>query len=108
LLKITPQGTLVPGLASSWKQTNATTFTFTIRQGVKFWDGNPLTADDIVYSMSQHLKPSSQLSRFYASVTSITSPNPQTVVIKLKHPDPSAAFIPTGWLGAVIEKKYWQ
>src|SRR5678815_5399520 len=41
---------LVPGLATSWQQVNPTTWRFTLRQGVKFHDGTPFTADDIVFS----------------------------------------------------------
>ncbi len=41
---------LVPGLATSWQQVNPTTWRFMLRQGVKFHDGSPFTADDIVFS----------------------------------------------------------
>ena len=37
-------------LATSWQQVNPTTWRFTLRQGVKFHDGSPFTADDIVFS----------------------------------------------------------
>src|SRR5206468_12547893 len=38
---------LQPALATSWKNVNETTWEFTIRQGVKFHDGAPLTVDDV-------------------------------------------------------------
>ena len=42
---------LSPGLATEWKADDAAkTITFTLRDGVKFSSGNPLTADDVVYS----------------------------------------------------------
>ena len=41
---------LVPGLATSWKQTGPLTWVVTLRKGVKFHDGTPFTADDVVFS----------------------------------------------------------
>ncbi len=44
-----------PLLATSWKYTNDTTLQFTLRQGVKFQDGSPFTADDVVYTINSIL-----------------------------------------------------
>ncbi|MEK9971674.1 MAG: ABC transporter substrate-binding protein, partial [Ferrovibrio sp.] len=41
---------LVPGLAESWKPVNETTWEFKLRKGVKFHDGSPFTAADVVFS----------------------------------------------------------
>jgi peptide/nickel transport system substrate-binding protein len=51
---------LVPNLATSWKQTNAITWVFTMREGVKFHDGAPLTVEDIVFSIERAGLPTSQ------------------------------------------------
>ncbi len=49
---LTPQ----PELATEWSaNSDATEFTFKLRQGVKFHDGSDFTADDVVYSMNRHL-----------------------------------------------------
>ena len=42
---------LKPLLAASWKQSDDTTWDFTLRSGVKFHDGSPMTADDVVYTV---------------------------------------------------------
>ena len=39
---------IVPALATSWTQVNATTWRFKLRPGVLFHDGTPFTADDVV------------------------------------------------------------
>jgi peptide/nickel transport system substrate-binding protein len=48
---------LTPGLATEWKvdPADAQTWIFTIRSGVKFHDGSPLTADDIIWNFDRHL-----------------------------------------------------
>jgi peptide/nickel transport system substrate-binding protein len=38
---------LQPGLATSWKALNDTTWEFTLRSGVKFHDGSALSAEDV-------------------------------------------------------------
>src|SRR3979490_2883531 len=45
LLRQAPDGSLGPGLATL-TYTNPTTLVFTLKPGVTFWDGNPLTTDD--------------------------------------------------------------
>jgi len=47
---------LVPGLAESWKALNDTTWEFKLRKGVKFHDGSPFTAADVVFSMARPAK----------------------------------------------------
>ena len=48
----------VPWLAESWESNDAATvWTFHVRQGVKFHDGSPLTADDVVYTFQRLLDP---------------------------------------------------
>src|SRR5262249_34241992 len=42
-----------PGLATSWTQTSPTSFELKLRNGVKFHNGAPLTADDVVFSFQR-------------------------------------------------------
>ena len=56
LLQFNDDMSMRPELAEEWSvNDNATEFTFKIRKGVTFHDGKPLTADDVVYSMSRHI-----------------------------------------------------
>ena len=57
---------LGPALAESWTQVNPTTWRFKLRPGVKFHDGTPFTADDVVFSYERAKADSSQL-RAYAN-----------------------------------------
>ncbi|NQV97637.1 MAG: twin-arginine translocation signal domain-containing protein [Acidimicrobiaceae bacterium] len=66
-------GSLQPRVAESWKSSNASkTWTFKIRRGIKFHDGTPLTADDVVWTFKSHFDPknkSAQLGNFKNSFT---------------------------------------
>jgi len=46
-----------PGLATSWKALNDTTWEFKLRKGVKFHNGDPLTADDVKFSFDRVTEP---------------------------------------------------
>ena len=53
LIMLDPDSQLIPGLATSWKLINPTTWEFQIRKGVVFHDGSPLTADDVAWSLDR-------------------------------------------------------
>src|SRR3984885_15329904 len=57
LLRWNREMKLEPGLATEWKQTDPTTWRFTLRQGVKFHDGTPFSADDVVFSFDRATHP---------------------------------------------------
>ena len=72
------------------------TYTFKIKQGIKFSDGSPVTAHDVVATYKKIIFPpkgvGSPRKAFYVMVDSVSAPDDQTVVFKLKYP--SGAFIP--------------
>ena len=57
---------LTPSLAVSWQQISPTVWRFNLRPGVRFHDGTPFTADDVVFSFARARADSSQL-RVYAT-----------------------------------------
>src|SRR5437870_4921483 len=57
---------LRPSLAESWQRINDTTWRFKLRPGVKFHDGTPFTADDVVFSYERARSDTSQL-RVYST-----------------------------------------
>jgi peptide/nickel transport system substrate-binding protein len=85
---------VVPDLATSWKVSGAgKVYTFTLRSGVKFSSGNPLTSADVVFSLLREQNLKGNPSFLLANVASVTAPNPSTVVITLKAADPAILYI---------------
>lgn len=53
LVKQDETGEIVPELAESWEQVDDVTYIFHLRQDVKFSNGDPMTAEDVVYSLAR-------------------------------------------------------
>ena len=66
---------LKPALAESWKQVDDTTYTYKIRQGVKFSDGNEMTMDDVLYSLNRVTEDNYYMSYLFANVDSFEADN---------------------------------
>jgi len=80
---------LQPGLAASWKTLNDTTWEVTLRPGVKFHDGTPLTADDVRAVYQRNMTPGKTVvTAGFATIASIEVVNPTTLRIVTKKPDP--------------------
>jgi peptide/nickel transport system substrate-binding protein len=52
-----PHGSVVPQLATSWRKIGPAAYEFTLRPGVKFQNGDPVTADDVVFTFERVLTP---------------------------------------------------
>jgi peptide/nickel transport system substrate-binding protein len=80
---------LTPGLATSWKNVNETTWELTLRQGVKFHDGAPLTAEDVKATLERNLQPGKTVVQpGFATIEAVQVVNPTTIRISTKKPDP--------------------
>lgn len=60
-----------PALAVSWTQPSPTVWRFKLREGVRFHDGTPFTADDAVFSIKRALAPESDMKVFAASIVDV-------------------------------------
>src|SRR5437660_5093879 len=98
---------LEPALATKWGQIDKTTWFFDLRQGVKFSDGTPFTADDAVFSLNRANGPGSNLGSLFSSVKEIKKANDYRIEVTTKYPDPLLAdkWAPIGMMSKAWAEK---
>jgi len=95
---------LEPALAEKFGQKDPTTWFFDIRPNVKFHDGTPLTADDVVFSLNRANGPGSNMQSNFVSVKEIKKVGDLKVEVTTKYPDPLLA---DKWAALAIMSKAW-
>ncbi len=88
LYTVTPNGKGVqPELATSYKvSADKKTYTFTLRSGVKFSTGQPMTSADVKFSLDQARAAAKGWGYIDTAIKSVDAPSPSTVVVNLKYP----------------------
>ena len=95
---------LEPALATSWKMVDARTWRFALRPNVKFHDGTPMTADDVVFSIGRALAKTSQRAFQLRGVTGARRVDELTVDVLLAAPD---AVLPEKMIFVGIMSRAW-
>ena len=92
LVKQDEKQQLHPNLASSWENDGKNRWTFKLRRDVKFTNGKPFVAEDVVFTFCRTLKNETKVSDSFADVTgnfaSVEMPDAHTLVINTKEPEP--------------------
>ena len=99
---------LKPCLCTSWEATDPTTYVYQIRDDVVFSDGNPMTIEDVVWSVSRHMDPDlgSYLNWFFDNVESVEATGEWEFTVKLKQPDACWKYVLATSAGMIMEKAY--
>jgi peptide/nickel transport system substrate-binding protein len=88
LVNRSADGKLVPTLALSWKMTSdPSVWEFKLRPNVKFHDGTPFTAKDVVFSLNRAKGPNAQVKSLLASMEEAKAIDDLTVHVKTKGPN---------------------
>ncbi|MFI9837499.1 ABC transporter substrate-binding protein [Nonomuraea sp. NPDC051941] len=106
LLRINAEGKLQPWLATEWKQVGDTVYEYTLREGVRFWDGTELTSEDVKYSWDYLRATDSRRSAYFAPVDTVEAVGKYSVRVTLKQPDASWRYTPAMWYSVVFQKKF--
>jgi peptide/nickel transport system substrate-binding protein len=108
LVKPLPGNAMAPSLAESWRASpDGLTYTFALRRGVRFHNGEPVTAQDVKFSFERYRGVANKTLK--ERVAGVDALDPQTVRFRLKQPWPDfMTFYATPATGAawVVPKKY--
>ena len=109
MVKPMPAGTMTPGIAESWSVSeDGYVYEFTLRDGVKFHNGDLVTAEDVKYSFERYRGTAQGTMR--ARVAAIEIPDPRHIRFRLKDPWPDFLTFYANATGAgwIVPKKYLQ
>lgn len=101
---------LEPGLATDWKVSDdGLSVTLTLRDGIQFSDGSPITPADVQWSLKRAANPKNGIWNFLvSSIDDVTTEGDHTVVLKLKHTDPAILAALTVFNTAILPMKAFE
>jgi peptide/nickel transport system substrate-binding protein len=91
-------------LAERWEQPSPTVWRFHLRRNVRFTDGTPFTADDVVFSIQRARGPGSNIGAYFATVKGVRKIDDHTVEVETHQPNP---ILVLEWASFGIMSKAW-
>ena len=103
-----PDSSIQKGLVETEEQPADNVYVYNIKENVKFSDGTPLTADDVVYSLERQRDPevAGELSWMFENVDTIEKTGDYQVTVTLKQPDATWQYTMATTASLVISKAY--
>ncbi|RFB81283.1 ABC transporter substrate-binding protein [Methylovirgula sp. 4M-Z18] len=95
LTKINADNSVTPQLADSWTVSDdLKTYTFKLKSGITFQNGEPFTAADVKFSFERAAAADStnKIKAFFQTIDKIETPDPSSIAITLKQPNPDVLF----------------
>ncbi|MEH2547685.1 peptide/nickel transport system substrate-binding protein [Bradyrhizobium sp. AZCC 2262] len=108
LTKINEDGSVSPLLAESWQASpDLKTYTFKLRKGVKFHNGEPFDSAAVKFAYERNAAPTStnKDKSLYQAFEHVTAPDADTIVVALKYSEPNLPFLLGQASGSIVEPK---
>lgn len=105
LVRLGPDGRAAPDLATEWQPSaDATEWAFTLREGVTFHDGKPLTSADVAYSFERIFDPdlSAPLASTLSLIDAVETPDEGTVLFRLTQPHADFPLLLVSYMARII------
>jgi len=100
----------IPWLAESFEQVDPTTYTFSIRKGVKFHNGDVLSAQDVLFSYARIKDPATKANpgvvRYLGNIDKVEAPDDYSLRITTKAPDADFLSNVSSRNVVIVSKKY--
>jgi peptide/nickel transport system substrate-binding protein len=108
LVKPMPAGPMTPCLATQWSESaDGLAYDFTLRQGVKFHNGDPFTAEDVQFSFERYKGASAKELKHKVKVVEIVNPHHVRFMLQEPWPDFMAFYgSPATGAGWIVPKNY--
>lgn len=107
LFEMQPDFSVQPNLATGSETDDGVTWVFGIRDDVTFWDGSPMTVDDVVFSINRHLDPDEGSywgGGVVDNIASVAASGDHEVTITLKSPDYTLPSSLSTIIGVVVQQ----
>jgi peptide/nickel transport system substrate-binding protein len=108
LTKINEDGSVSPLLAESWQVSpDLKTYTFKLRKGVKFHNGEPFDSAAVKFTFDRAAAPTStnKDKSLFQAFEQVTAPDPETIVVVLKYSEPNLPFLLAQASASIVEPK---
>ncbi|WP_332603564.1 ABC transporter substrate-binding protein [Arthrobacter sp. S2(2024)] len=108
ILLTTPEFGIAENLATSAEWANDTTLVIDLRDDVKFWDGTPLTTEDVIFSFQRNAdaKTGSVNASAFKRMTSVEATGPNQVTVTLSEPESEFRNALAGPAGYIVQKAF--
>lgn len=98
-----------PCLAESWSvSADGLTMTFNLRKGVKFHDGQPMTSEDVRYSIMEVLREYHPRGGKFKLIEAMETPDAHTVIMRLKSASPALMMAFSGYETPILPKHLFE
>lgn len=110
LLTFDKDNQLVNQLITGWEQPDEVTYVYHVRDDIKFSDGNPMTMEDVLFSIEHHMDPevASYVGWMLDGVESIEQTGDWEFTIKLKEANACFKYVLATSAGMIFEKAFYE